>query len=595
MTKLIWGAAGQRFYEAGVDRGVLYVGDTGVSWSGLKAVKEVPTGGEPTPYYIDGVKYLNLSTAEEYAATIEAFSSPAEFAVCDGSVMLAAGLFLTQQPRQSFGFSYRTRIGNDIEDGDFGYKLHLVYNALAGPSGRANNSLDTNVGTMDLAWPISTKAPKFAGHVPSAHLLLDSRLVPRLLMAAIEEILYGNDLDDPRLPTAEELIALFQTRGPLVGVNLWVNPDLRYTPSAGQQIIRTNLARNPEPFIVADYFGPGAKTLDVFSDGTPAVLFTLTATTTAYVFSTGANGTFPPGQVITMSADVEFPDLVPGETYQVRAHSQTGNVYYSVSSKIITPVAGKQRVFITFTTPAAPLIPNDDLNLSLVGTNRNSGYRIKIGAVLIERTAFLKKFFSGRTPADYQYNYSFSGTADNSPSYARSGSVGRVEKAGTNGGIYAYNTEGGDPVGMGMTEVDGAVMNSNLAIEAGSFMAVSCDVTNIGQVASTFRLAIWDEGYAAYAADVTATVLPGEKVHVSAPSKAPTAGPFPKWYIYLSTTPASRTEWLVENMSLKQVAKLGVSADPFISGRMEDTPSTQYEWSDPAFPDDSSSLMYSWD
>ena len=154
MTKLVWGAEGKRFYEYGVDRGVLYIpGSAGVAWNGLKAVKESPTGGEPQPFYLDGLKYSNVATAEEFNATLEAFSSPPEFAICDGSVQLAAGLFATQQPRRSFGLSYRTRVGTDL-NGLVGHKIHLVYFALAAAAGGDNNSTTSSIDPMGLSWTL---------------------------------------------------------------------------------------------------------------------------------------------------------------------------------------------------------------------------------------------------------------------------------------------------------------------------------------------------------------------------------------------------------------------------------------------------------
>jgi hypothetical protein len=209
MSKLIWGAAGERFFEAGVDRGVLYVpGLAGVAWNGLKSVKESPNGGEPRPYYLDGFKYVNISAAEEFNATLEAFSSPPEFAVCDGSVQLAAGLFVTQQPRKSFGLSYRTLVGDDIAGLESGYKIHLVYNALAAPSGRDNSSNNSSVELLDLSWNISTRPPLAVGYKSTSHLIIQTKNLDPVKLEALEVVLYGDGATAPSLPDQSTVIGL---------------------------------------------------------------------------------------------------------------------------------------------------------------------------------------------------------------------------------------------------------------------------------------------------------------------------------------------------------------------------------------------------
>lgn len=210
MSRLIWGAVGERFYEAGADRGVLYLPNAaGVPWNGLKSVQESPTGGEPTPYYIDGLKYQNIAAAEEFEATLEAFSSPPEFGVCDGTAAIQNGLFITQQPRKSFGLSYRSRVGNDIDGLDLGYKIHLVYGALAAPSSRSNSTLSDSTSPLGLSWKITTTPPVLAAYKPSAHMVVDSRFTPALLLSELEDILYGSDVTSARLPYITELLALF--------------------------------------------------------------------------------------------------------------------------------------------------------------------------------------------------------------------------------------------------------------------------------------------------------------------------------------------------------------------------------------------------
>lgn len=226
MSRIAWGAPGQRFFEAGADRGVLYLPNVaGVPWNGLKSVNEAPSGGEPRPYYVDGYKYLNLATAEEFKATLSAFGAPFEFGVCDGTVGIHNGLFATQQPRRPFSLSYRTRIGNE-QDQDLGYKIHCVYNALAAPSTRNNETISNSLTPLDLSWSITTTPPKLTGYRPTAHMVIDSRYTPPRLLTQIEDILYGSDTETARLPEIEELVALFNSEPPIIGTNLAWNPEV---------------------------------------------------------------------------------------------------------------------------------------------------------------------------------------------------------------------------------------------------------------------------------------------------------------------------------------------------------------------------------
>ena len=210
MAKLAWNVAGSRLFEAGVDRGVLYVGAAaGVAWTGLIGVEETPTGAEPKPLYIDGIKYLNRSFLDEFEATIRAYTYPVEFGQCDGTARIRGGLFFGQQERKEFGFSYRTMVGNDTAGVGFGYKLHLVYNALATPSGRSAGTFNTAPEALEFSWAVSTRPRKVSGAAPTAHVVVDSRFTHPVTMAAIEDILYGSDNAVPRLPTPEELITIF--------------------------------------------------------------------------------------------------------------------------------------------------------------------------------------------------------------------------------------------------------------------------------------------------------------------------------------------------------------------------------------------------
>lgn len=213
MSRLNWDAIGERLYELGVDRGVLYIDNgPGVEWNGLVSISEDIDGGEAKSFYIDGVKYLNRSAPEEFQATLEAYTYPEEFAVCDGTAALSTnGLYATQQARQSFGLAYRSRIGNDVKSVDFGYKIHLVYNALATPSSQSHETINDSMDPFNFSWTITTKAPRLGGHKPTSHFIIDSRTTPTPLLEEIEGILYGTSTTEPRLPVLAELIYLFNS------------------------------------------------------------------------------------------------------------------------------------------------------------------------------------------------------------------------------------------------------------------------------------------------------------------------------------------------------------------------------------------------
>lgn len=214
MTRMDWTAIGERFYESGVDRGVLYVGtDDGVPWVGLISVNELNSTAERKAYYLDGVNYLNRLIPGEFEATIEAYTYPEEFRQCDGTLTVGNGLFITQQRRKSFGLSYRTRIGNDTMGLDYAYKIHIVYNASAKPSDHDHRTLTEAASAFNFSWAISTKPAVLSNLVPSAHFIIDSRETPEALLGVIEDILYGSTSSNPRLPDAGELRYLFETYG----------------------------------------------------------------------------------------------------------------------------------------------------------------------------------------------------------------------------------------------------------------------------------------------------------------------------------------------------------------------------------------------
>lgn len=214
MSKLVWDKTGERLYETGVKQGVLYPMDTkgtypkGVAWNGLTNVTESPSGAEATALYADDIKYLNLMSNEEFGGTIEAYTYPDEFAECDGSASLAAGVYIGQQARKTFGFCYRTTLGNDVDSNAHGYKLHLVYGALASPSEKAYATINDSPEAITFSWEFSTTPVNVTGFKPTASLTIDSTKVDAEKLAALEKVLYGDDADDTttaRLPLPDEV------------------------------------------------------------------------------------------------------------------------------------------------------------------------------------------------------------------------------------------------------------------------------------------------------------------------------------------------------------------------------------------------------
>ena len=210
MSKIVWDQTGERLYETGVNHGVLYIPTSGVyskgvAWNGLTAVTESPSGAEATALYADDIKYLNLMSAEEFACTIEAYTYPDEFAECDGSASLVAGVNIGQQPRKTFGLCYRTTVGNDTDSNAYGYKLHMVYGCLAAPSEKAYATINDSPEAITFSWEVSTTPVNVTGHKPTALLTIDSTKVDPVKLAALEKILYGDSAAEPKLPLPDEV------------------------------------------------------------------------------------------------------------------------------------------------------------------------------------------------------------------------------------------------------------------------------------------------------------------------------------------------------------------------------------------------------
>lgn len=213
MSKLVWDVVGERNYETGVSKGVLYpmvsgAYPKGVAWSGLTTVTETASGAEATPLYADNIKYLNLMSVEELGGTIEAYTAPDEFGACDGTAELTAGVSIGQQPRQTFGLAYQTILGNDTENNNHGYKIHLIYGALASPTERSYATVNDSPEAMTMSWEFSTTPVSVTGFEPTSLVVIDSTKVDAEKLAAFEAIIYGSDDVEARLPLPNEVATL---------------------------------------------------------------------------------------------------------------------------------------------------------------------------------------------------------------------------------------------------------------------------------------------------------------------------------------------------------------------------------------------------
>ena len=218
MAKLVWDQAGERFYETGTDHGVVYPQNDsgaypkGYAWNGLTAVSETPSGAEPTDLWADNIKYLSIRSAEEFGATIEAYTYPDEFAVLDGSAEPVDGVFIGQQTRKAFGFCYRTRLGNDVKFEDYGYKLHLVYGCTVSPSERSYQTINDSPEAITFSWEMTTTPVAVTGYKPTAVVTIDSSKfiteTQKGYLTNLEDVLYGTVSADPRLPLPDEVFSI---------------------------------------------------------------------------------------------------------------------------------------------------------------------------------------------------------------------------------------------------------------------------------------------------------------------------------------------------------------------------------------------------
>lgn len=217
MSKIVWDAVGEHTFETGVRNGVLYLKDaegaynTGVAWNGLTSVSESPEGAEATDLYADDIKYLTLMSAENFKATIEAYTYPVEFEECDGSATIANGVVIGQQSRKPFGLCYRTAIGNDTDGNEHGYKLHIVYGCQASPSEKQYSTINDSPEAITFSWEVNTTPVNVTGKKPTATLIIDSTKADKAKLTALEAILYGSEQTEPRLPLPDEIATLMTT------------------------------------------------------------------------------------------------------------------------------------------------------------------------------------------------------------------------------------------------------------------------------------------------------------------------------------------------------------------------------------------------
>lgn len=217
MSKIVWDAVGEHTFETGVRNGVLYLKDaqgaysTGVAWNGLTSVSESPEGAEATDLYADDIKYLTLMSAENFKATIEAYTYPVEFEECDGSATIANGVVIGQQSRKPFGLCYRTAIGNDTDGNEHGYKLHIVYGCQASPSEKQYSTINDSPEAITFSWEVNTTPVNVTGKKPTATLIIDSTKADKAKLTALEAILYGSESEEPRLPLPDEIATLMTT------------------------------------------------------------------------------------------------------------------------------------------------------------------------------------------------------------------------------------------------------------------------------------------------------------------------------------------------------------------------------------------------
>lgn len=635
MARLNWGVVAERFFETGVDRGVLYTGDgIGVPWNGLTSVSEAPTGGDPKPAYIDGRKFRNIASSEEFEATIEAFAAPKEFGPCDGSRSIQNGLIATQQPRQAFSFSYRTLIGNPVEGTELGYKIHLVYNALAGPASRSNGTIGDSTEASKLSWTVTTLPPSLTGYKPTAHFVIDSTQTPLGLLTAIEEILYGNDVNSARMPLVSELVAMFQSNGPLVHKNLHLNPAWRTTN--GLVEVRRNVFRNPTCSVNATDWafaigttGGAVTTGRVAPDGT----FVVNGQNLAYFRATwtnAGNGALASSGPVFGSPNADSILVTAGAKYQIAGYTRCSRPDRTAVMTVTTHDAAGGSQTVVFTSAAVAIggsaivrIPGEftvpaGATRAYVRFYASGGGLWQVGdtfdagAVLVEAADVLFPYFDGDTPSFDGLTASWSSTVGASAPvlkgatftqspflyYGSSPVVGWQVSPGIyrilckrsigSSGLYAFTqvtsvaaAPGDYFAGRVKARQVGGTVDIPLSPALAAYTSVPA-IVNIISGGSTIETLLTPDGgwsdielFSGAAAGASAASLRWLIYHDSGASPAP-AG-----------TVLEFTEALVE-----KVSGPGIGPAPYFDGSTEDDFGVNYAWDGPA--DNSSSSMYDW-
>lgn len=412
MPRLVWGAAGERFYEAGVDRVVLYPsGGTAAPWNGVQSITERNVGGEAKPVYNDGYKVSNLLSAEEFEATIQAFSAPAAFSECDGIRGVYQGIFVTNQPRKSFGLAYRTRKGNDTQGVELGYKIHLVYGVMATPSERNNQTVGESLEPMELSWDLVTTPALLSGFKPTSHYIIDTTVMSKSRVSAIEDVLYGTALTYPQLPTPIQLLTLMSGPGPEVQRNGALDPRVTIASywNAPSGFTRTFKVDQPDGPIAN---GQQLKTYVEFETTLEGSLLTLWAGGEATGIRKEEN--------VIVSAYVRSSD--PMSRIRCAMFAYNGSVSvpvldvdvreFTIPANVWTRIWGLFRVNQTYNSFRPSLG---------VRSQRAVGNKLSITGLFSQKnTDTLRPYFDGSFPDKDGVTYSYLGNFDSSASIARS-------------------------------------------------------------------------------------------------------------------------------------------------------------------------------
>ncbi|QFG14388.1 minor tail protein [Arthrobacter phage Sloopyjoe] len=469
MVALSWGDAGKKFFETGIDRGVLYVGDTAVPWNGLTAVSENPSGGTANPYYMNGLQYLNRPTMEEYEASIESFSKPSELESCVGKRSIR-GLTIDQQPKKSFGFSYRTKIGNDIDGIDHGYKIHLVYNAQAKAPKVQNETLTDSPDLVSYSWDISAVPQRVDGYLPTAHFVIDSTRTNPGLLALLEGYLYGSDGVEPRLITPDQLKAMFATWSTVgysqssnfLGIapsakswiqNLATNPTLE-SVTGSTTTMRTNLCTNPSFETNLTSVGTPAwvtLTRSTFASAITSGGYTISivvgpgATTDTYLYQDiditsslwvawkasmrwSAKSRYFKQRIKWLNSGGSYTGTEVVGPITMAPNNTTGGERYLISGQAPAD-AVKARLMINLYETSAELAPLDQ------SVYQTDAWHSATGRTQADAEWRVGTYFDGSTPAAGDFTYAWSGTAHASTSYELGQILTLVTSAGGSNGV----------------------------------------------------------------------------------------------------------------------------------------------------------------